>query len=282
MNIRQNIRREETNHDLNKTSLVVQRASLLSKDLSDISNRRLLAVRIPGFCEPEICKHVADRVRQISGKTVYAIAPDIEKPVGMAIYEAQFNPAELKKYYDLAPKHLEDARKFFLPFGNPTDKLRAMLDECWPSGCRLERFHEQLMFAGVIRGFLEGAEAHPHQDNSQWEFPESKAARETLTQLSAVIYFSMPSTGGELELWNDGFDDEEKYNKARVSSGGGYGFDRNEVGPPAEILYPKAGELIIFNARRIHAVGKIEKGTRYTQSIFIGYRGDDKPLSAFS
>jgi 2OG-Fe(II) oxygenase superfamily len=283
MSSTQNVQLAENPADVRRTGTrVVQRTSLLARDLSDISNRRLLALRIPGFCETALCNHVANRVNNFEGKSVYENVPDIEKPVGMAIYEAYINPEMLKKYYEEAQTNLDKARDFFLPFGNPADKLRAMLDECWPGGCRLDRFHDRLMFAGVVRGFTEGSEAHPHQDVSHWEFPDSKAAQENLTQLAAVIYFSLPNAGGELELWDDSFDDEQEYNKAKVASGGGYGFDRKHVGRPAEVLSPMVGELIIFNGRRIHAVAKIEKGSRYTQSVFIGYRGDDKPLSTFS
>jgi predicted 2-oxoglutarate/Fe(II)-dependent dioxygenase YbiX len=64
--------------------------------------------------------------------------------------------------------------------------------------------------------------------------------------------------------------------------GNTYGLDRAKLPPPDLILHPRTGDLIIFDATRVHAVTKQQVGTRITCSAFIGYRGKEVPLVVYS
>jgi len=73
---------------------------------------------------------------------------------------------------------------------------------------------------------------------------------------------------------------EKEYNKYKIP--GDYSIDRKIIGEPKIVLVPRPGETIIFNARKLHAVTRIESGKRSTQSAFIVYRGPNATTSVFS
>lgn len=118
--------------------------------------------------------------------------------------------------------------------------------------CDIQRIAGRLTFVGLLRGFAEGAEARPHQDMTDWDLPEYEEAHSLLTQLSCLVYLACAERGGEVELWDRQFDDRKAYEAAL--SADDYGLKRSVIGDPAVTLRPTPGELIMFNAHRVHAV----------------------------
>jgi transketolase C-terminal domain/subunit len=98
--------------------------------------------------------------------------------------------------------------------------------------------------------------------------------------MAANVYLATVDDGGDLELWASGIRDREEYDRTRTL--GDYGLDRKAIHLSAVEIKPLQGELIIFDARKIHAVRRINDGVRIAVSCFVGYRGTAAPLTVFS
>lgn len=251
--------------------------ALTRETLSALADGEILAISLPGFYPAEACAIVATRVHGTE-PTRYDVAPSVAK-LGMALFEAT-DARLLERYYEDARGAAERAARLYRDVEDPIDRVRAILKREWRAGCEIERLHQREMHAGLVRIIDQGTELRPHQDNTDWDMPDCPRAQDMRAQLSCNIYFAVPQRGGELELWDYAFDEEPRYRQTQVS--GDYSLDRTRIGPPAMVLKPRLGELIVFNARRIHAVAQVLEGTRINASTFIALRGEDEPLTLFS
>jgi hypothetical protein len=248
-------------------------------DLADLEAGVILAIRWKNFCSEEMCAIIEQRIGLHEGKTRYSVAPSIEK-IGVALFETVDSASELQRYYEDARIAPVRATEIYDGFVDPIDRLRAILDSLWPAGCTVENLHGREMYAGLIRIIAENCELRPHQDNTNWDAPDSERAQSMRTQFSCNIYFSCPQLGGELLLWDRGIRESDEYRRIRVPAD--YGLDPSAIGPPTLRLRPAPGELIIFDARRIHSVSRVLQGARTNTSSFIALRGESEPLTLFS
>ncbi|MFN3225414.1 MAG: 2OG-Fe(II) oxygenase [Hyphomicrobiales bacterium] len=252
---------------------------LRQDDIIDLELGNIVGIRIPGYYDKKLSQEAATNVINQLDLEAYEVAPDIGK-FGMAIFDVSSDRAKMFEYYRRAPVDLKRLRQFFAPYLAPMDKVRLELQEIWPGGSLLERLHGQTMFCGLVRVFGEGSEARPHQDMAHWDVPESIPAHTLKTQFAMNIYLSSAEGGGDLELWNYGLSNKAQYDATKEP--GDYGLSRSKIGPSSAKVKPKTGDLIIFDAQRIHAVSKITEGVRIAVSGFIGYRGASLPLTTFS
>jgi len=88
----------------------------------------------------------------------------------------------------------------------------------------------------------------------------------------------MPEQGGELLMWHQTLSVAE-FDARRQ---GAYGIDVASLPPPDVVVTPSVGDLLIFDARRLHAVSAPQGQARLALSFFVGYRGDDEPLTCWS
>ncbi len=258
---------------------VVEARTLSAPLVEGLATGRLLAVRIPDYCDFETCRHLLASIADIAG-VGYVDEESFKKKIGGAVYDAAHDPNQLNDHFDRTPEWFAACREAFSPYQSPSDKIRLELQEQWPHGFDLQHFHGHIAFVGLIRSMGVGAEALAHQDMTEWDIPHIAEAHGFEAQLSCVTYFEVAEEGGELELWNFGFTDQEEYNRNKTRQDH-YSLDRGRIGEPAATLTPRVGELIVFNAKRIHAVRAIKKGVRTSQSLFIGYRGNNRQLSGF-
>jgi hypothetical protein len=246
-------------------------------DLAALVRGDLLALRWPDFYDPSACRIIADRLLSHPLRGCYENGPQIGR-IGMAYFEIESEAAR-KRYYHQADASIIALRDACRPYANPIDMLRAVLDDLWPGGARRERIEAEKMFLGLVRIFETGSQARPHQDFLEWDAPvDCAAAKELMAQLTTNIYIQPATAGGELELWDFSLT-RQKYEENKLP--GTCVVDRAKLPPPTVIL-PRLGELIIFNANKLHAVSAIKAGSRITASCFIGVRGKSLPLGLFS
>jgi hypothetical protein len=248
------------------------------RDIVDLVEGDVIGLRVPDFYPVALCDRFTD---PIVNQTVqsYTMDSDINR-IGKAIAEAAADPAQLEEYYRTAPEALRRLRQLFHPYLAPMDKLRLVLQEQWPAGSHIESLHGLPMFCGLIRTYREGAEARPHQDMIHWNAPQSWPAKSMTTQISANIHVTTAELGGELELWPYGISDSKRYQELQVPDD--YALDRLKIGPSMAKIKPRKGDLILIDARRIHAVNRVEQGIRVAVSAFLGYRGPAQPLTLYS
>ena len=141
------------------------------------------------------------------------------------------------------------------------------------------RVKEKTMLFGITRMWPVGAEALPHEDILLREIPEAEEVKGELSQLGVNIYIRAATKGGELEIWDCSFSEEDTMIQGVK---GNYGFDRRLLPSDSLIITPEEGDLILLNTTKVHAVRKTLEGERITVSGFIGYWGTHRPLRYWS
>lgn len=253
-------------------------SSLTFNSLCGLLMGSILAVRIPKFYETDRCKYLSDilsnSVKNQSTSSGKIYISDVD-----SFWNTLDKPELKESYFNTAIPTMRRLRKLSCPYASPMDLLRLELDEIWPSGASIMHLGTKTMLFGITRIWQVGFEALPHQDVFWREIPNSNEAKDQISQLGVNVYLSSADLGGELEIWNYSFSDEDC---ERHGIKGSYGFSRSLLPNNSLVIKPQAGDLIIFNTTKVHAIRKILQGERITISGFIGYWGMDKPLKCWS
>lgn len=257
---------------------VLERKEIAPKDLIGLFDGSVTAIRIPSYYPEETADLISRALLHSDMHGKYENAPNIGR-VGQAFFESQASEVAARRYERDAVKWIRDLRAGMFPVLTPVDRMRLELDEVWPAGAHVAVMGGRKMFVGLARTFGEGSDAEPHQDVFWWDAPESAEAHSVQSQVAMNVYLTMPASGGELTLWAVSYDRQE-YNRLRIEQS--YGLKRAQLPTPIVTIRPRVGELILFNATKVHAVEEIKKGTRVTWSCFVGYQGDKSPLVLWS
>ncbi|AXK79660.1 2OG-Fe(II) oxygenase [Pseudolabrys taiwanensis] len=258
--------------------LVVERNEVTRGDLSELFNGTLTAIRIPDFYSPDAAAAISRALLKSDLHGTYENAPAIGR-IGQSFFETQASDDAARRYKKNSIKWIRELRAGLHPHLTPIDRIRLEMEELWPAGAQLGTMNGTKMFAGLARTFAEGSYAEPHQDILAWDAPTQPEAREITSQVAMNVYLTMPEAGGSLTLWDISYDQQE-YDRRRIKDS--YGLRREELPVPTATLQPRVGELILFNATKVHAVEIIQRGQRVTWSCFIGYRNDQSPLMLWS
>jgi hypothetical protein len=177
----------------------------------------------------------------------------------------------------------------------PLDKLRLELDEAWPAGARIstDNPYRRKMFVGLARvmrpeglvGAATATEGLIHVDAPVF----GDAAQGVF---SANVYLKMPPKGGELVVWNIAVKQNAQSRRKAVLVAllaNAFSDDHREkvqsalrkILPSPIIIKPAAGDLIILNSGRPHAVRRFSQGLRITMQTFIAYQ-EGQTLQLFS
>jgi 2OG-Fe(II) oxygenase superfamily len=252
---------------------------LNARRIRELAMGRIAAVQVAKYYPEDFSHLLAQRLLGSPLFGHYANAPDIGR-VGQAYFETVDDSKKREVYYANATAWIHAMRDLCAPFACPMDTLRLQLQETWAPGATLETIDNQPMFVGLARVFESGAGAYPHQDVLARDAPKGCVRARTLkAQLAANVYLKPASSGGELEIWLRK-PTEWEYETLRMP--GSYGVNRTLIGEPDLVLVPRTGDLILFNAHNLHAVRASAGGPRITMSTFIGYRGQDQPLTYWS
>ena len=256
--------------------LVVEE-KLQSDTLIHLFAGNILAIKIPNFCEKARCEHLSKALScYVKEETTSS------GKIYLSNFDSFWNTIDNNhlrlQYFSRAVAALRQIRLISHPFLSPADLLRLELDEVWPYGSSLMHIEKQAMFFGIIRIWVEGTEALPHQDLLHREISDLVTTDE-YSQLGANIYLQPAEDGGALEIWDHVFSDKdcEKHNLK-----GSYGFSRDLLPKDSLVIHPEQGDLILLNTTKVHAIRKILRGERITISGFIGYWGKQKPLKYWS
>ena len=253
-----------------------QMSELTAEGLMALANEEIGALAVENFYDTESVTSISSQL--IKERNFYINAPSIGR-IGMAFFEAEMKKERLDHYYNTAIDGIDYLRKVFHPYLSPIDLIRLKLQEIWVSGANIENLHRKKMFIGLARIVLPGVNFLAHQDDLRVDDPMSLVARGLKAQFALNVYMEVPKDGGELKLWNYELEKEE-YNRLREP--GSYGIELHRLPSPTCIYQPKKGELVIFNCRRLHAVGASQESERLSISCFVGYRGENTSLTYWS
>ncbi|GAA2661336.1 hypothetical protein [Streptomyces vastus] len=241
----------------------------------------VLAIRVSGFTDPAEAHGMAHRLAAHPSLSAYRNTPELVR-VGESHYETHdvdgsTNGRALAEYLRNADPLMEEIRACCAPSPSPLDVLWRDLDAFY--GLERARIDDRPMFAGVCRVFPEGSELLPHNDRLSRDAPGLPLGRELDAQLAANIYLQVPERGGELQLWD--LRPDEAQLAAWSASDSEYGTDRALVPPPSCVLPVTAGDLVLIDATKLHAVSRQEQGARIGLSCFLGVR-HGRPLVCWS
>jgi hypothetical protein len=260
----------------NRNNHKVAKVDQLSTDvLRSFVQNELCAIHVPLYCDPYLCRQLGEwfaynpelenythEIRNDDG--VKYLEYGVER-LGVpfnSTYGKKLDSPEKTLYYELASKGIRRVREKYAPHLSPIDKLRLELDELWPHGANVAAFEGRKMFVGIGRVMRAEtsniAEFQPHFD----AVPQALANLQA--QYAANIYLVMPEQGGELELWDAPPLSLDQLENEHVDHDW-----RSEL-PSSFLVAPRHGDLIIFNARRPHAIRSFPDGCRVTLQSFLG------------
>jgi len=217
--------------------------------LKALSDGDILAIRVPEFLSKGECRRLAFAVTRhedfvFSGKGFRGVGPG-----GHQL------PMESERYFASAPGI---DRLLAAPRTNLEHHIGHL--QCPLYGM------DKRMRALTARRYDGDFIAPPHQDNDQVAYPWA------LSQLGISISLVSPERGGEIRVWDLAFG-PEKYAKRQLQ--GRHELDETKI-PSCDLeISAGVGELVIINARRIHAINRIHSGERISVSGFLALEGDN-------
>lgn len=250
---------------------------LNSITLAHLAAGSLDAIWIRSFRSPQQCQAVLPRVVEACERSHYTLTKDFQS-IGTSIGEAAESAAGERRYLETAAKTLHLIRnEIFAERLSPLDELRLRLDELWPDGATVGHHKGRMMLPGIIRRWPTGGHANPHID--QRTIP-LLAAQRLQRRIGTNIYLDVPlaNSGGQVDFWAL-WTDEGEYDARRRTD---YGLDRDKLGEPHWSCAPGQGDLLMFDAARVHGVRRVEGGSRVTAACFVGVRGSGEPLVLFA
>jgi 2OG-Fe(II) oxygenase superfamily len=248
---------------------VVSLRALISGDIGVVWHR--------GFFPPAECRRALPAIVSECERANYTLTGDFQS-IGTSMGEASESANNAIRYIETARQTNEVIRNhIFAQRLSPIDSLRLILDELWPAGATVGRFEGRLMLPGIIRRWPTGGHANPHIDQRDTPLLRHYELR---CRIGANIYLEVPprGKGGQVDFWTL-YDDEAAYD---VNKREDYGLDRAQLGEPLWSAVPDQGDLLMFNARRVHGVRRVDSGSRVTAACFLGFRDDDDPLVLFA
>ena len=249
---------------------VVSAPELTRQHLDALFNREICVLRVSEFCAPELASRMADwllahaRVEQYGHEELKQDGTLEYLYYGVDRVGVPFNKtlgpngeAFCETYYREA---LPGIRRLRASIGcdlTPVDRLRLELDEIWPNGANVAAFEGRKMFVGIAR-IMQAERSKPSE-----QFPHFDGVLPNIFpfdgQFGANIYLRVPDEGGELQVWGAPPENEE--------------IVRSKLGEPTRIK-PSRGDLVLFDAGRVHAIGAFTKGVRVGLHCFVGYKKD--------
>lgn len=233
-------------------------------------------VRIPQYLDKTACSVIAGGLRH-KGYGDYFNAPSVGR-IGMSYFETGLREDLIEMYFANAFSNIDLLRDACYPYACPIDTLRCQLDERWPAGCNLQTLHGRKMFVGLSRCLKPGTPLLAHHDMFARHAPHTPEGKSLISQFGINIYVEVPAEGGELALWTEEISDAE-FLRLR---GDKYAIPLECLDDPDLKVKPQQGDLILFNARKLHAVLPGLGSERLTLSAFFGYRGNSHGLTVWS
>ena len=251
------------------------------RDIIDLADGLILAIKIPCFFPQEACSDMKARILNAleSGESrtfekrniayIGASISDFHEKEGIKPGRIAFN---------YPPPGARILRDLFSPYASPVDLIRTSLDDAWPAGSTIAKPFGKPFPAGIVRCWNQGEVLEQHQDPTPDEIFGEYGID---TVFAANTYIDVPTDNGYLSLWDAGYD-SRSYSKIRKQISGGIQDEYQLKSRPKAKIKPVIGDLILICAGRVHSVFNDDSAQRITASCFVGLAGPAKPLVVWS
>jgi hypothetical protein len=233
-------------------------------------------VVIDDFYPKEACDAIARNVqhlglaRSFTGENVQASFS------GLAAIEMANRKEE---YFAAVAETNRDRRRLLGDQPDPLEAVMQLLRKAWPAGARIATEGERPYFAGVIRIFRKAVH---HTDSAPRDLQGWSVAG-IRYQLSWNLYLATPERGGEVQIWNRHWreEDERAYRYDRATR---KGYSPEVVqGWHSVMVSPIVGRFVIFNAMYYHTVLDVtSEKPRLAMSSFVGVADGSRSLVLWS
>jgi hypothetical protein len=229
--------------------------------IRQVLDNEIGAIRLSRFIDQDACQRSRSVLEQAPYWSFYeGTIPPLGR-LGITLYE-HFGAKE--DYLVKAGPAMDTRRRLMQGLPDPMEMLLELLNAEWPGGARLATERDRPYFAGVFR---RGTSNTIHcdwapRDAPGWEIGSVRA------QLGWNLYYDMPDNGGELLVFNFPWEPYlEAHARQRFNDYDPQLFkDSQKV-----IVRPGSGDLVLFNSKNAHAVGRSPQGyRRLSVGSFIG------------
>lgn len=265
---------------MEKISKVLTLDKLDTAGLEALFSDQVCAVCVPHFASTSLCDMLShwflnhDQIEEYHHEVrtengINYLKYGVER-VGVAFnttYDKSSDSPETERYYREALPGVQNLRQACSPYLSPIDALRLQFDELWPYGANVAAFEGKKMFTGIGR-VMDAATSHLLEEQPHFDSVPEKLSK-LIGQFSANIYLTVPSSGGELELW-----DMPPLPIAEIDNADLDTDWRSHLGESL-LIKPEKGELVLINTRRAHAVRRFNEGKRISLQSFIGLKADN-------
>lgn len=252
------------------------RSDLSAEHIRKLARNEIRIIQVQSFISKETSAIIANGSVELGFKPYINV--DNVRRIGMAYYETEHEEKLIEQYFASARVYQEQLRAACAPVGSPLDTARCLLDEVWPAGAHLQSMFGKKMFVGLSRMVEPNTTFLAHHDIFADDAPGMQESESVISQFGANVYVQMPEKGGQLLMWHRNLSIAEFDEKRN----GEYGINIKNLPPPDVVLKPGAGDLLIFDAHKIHAVASPQDNARLALSFFVAYRGDNEPLTYWS
>ncbi len=271
----------------------------LSTDaLTRLFTHRTCAIHVRSFVPRETCDAIADWMVETfkfqkweEASTGSTDLTDMFYGVGLPVNAVGESRERAIAYFSQAVPTIQRVRAASKGGLAPVDKLRLELDELWPDGAniRVDPQYKRKNLVGLGRLMKpEGMVGESTRSRGIIHVDASPVLSEEQGLFSANVYLRTPARGGELDVWgvrpnllqgrmlaeylDQAFEPAERERTQQVL---------RERLPPAQTIQVEAGDLVIINAGRPHAVRGFDEAYRVTLQTFIDYTRS-QPLRLFA
>lgn len=252
------------------------RSELTADHIRALARNEIRIIQVQSFVSRSAAKIISGGAIELGYKPYINV--DNVRRIGMAYYETEHEANLIEQYFSTARSCLEQLRAACDPVGSPMDTVRCLLDEVWPAGANLQTLFGKKMFVGLSRMVEPETTFLAHHDIFADDAPGMSESESVMSQFGANVYVQMPDKGGELLMWHRNMSIAE-FDDMRA---GEYGIHIDKLPPPDVVLKPGVGDLLIFDAHKLHAVASPQDKARLALSFFVAYRGDNQPLTYWS
>jgi hypothetical protein len=236
--------------------------ALSGESLQRLLDNEIAAITVPGFVDET---HRRSACAALGDARDWAFYEGTSPPLGR-IGITQYEWHDRREEY-LVASPLASARRgeLLAPLADPVDLVMQAFDAAWPGAVRVAEEDGRLYFVGIFRRGGGGVKIHADwgpRDGPGWAIGEITA------QLAWNLHYTPPRVGGELIVydypWQPHLEDDARQRFSDYNP-------RHFTESPRLSVPPRPGDLIVFNARNVHAVGSSpESHSRISVGSFVG------------
>lgn len=281
---------------LSDNTKVLKTQFLTHEALHLLFTNQVLAIHIPGYYEQNIANQLAINIlkERLSNWNVTDINQQ-QMDSDFFVYGTPFNTAfkseELWQKYFNTTNQLNEFFRRTVPNNSPLDRIKNDIDSNYLHGLKIRKYMRYNMTPGLIRVMYGKQKAEFNTIPYNCHVDNLPMLSKKRGLFSINLYFKTPPLGGELYLWGlkinnlihvlknwyfiKNFFLKQSYLNHELQE------KIHSCLPSFSKISVQAGDLVIINTSRPHAIGDFEGDPRVSYQAFLNYKKNE-PLEIWA